>query len=39
MKYNVSNAVGRVAFSSSGSDGRIISWQEKAQFIHEGHQS
>ena len=31
--------MGKVAFSSSGNDGKIISWQEKAQFIHEGHQS
>ena len=30
---------GKVSFSSSGKDGKIILWQEKVHFVHYGHQS
>ena len=28
------NIAGKIAFSSAGSDGRIIIWQDKVHFVH-----
>lgn len=30
---------GRVKFTSSDEEGKIIEWQDKIQFVHEGHEN
>jgi hypothetical protein len=34
-----SGQLSKIRFTSSGDDGKIIQWQEKLQFIHEGHEN
>jgi hypothetical protein len=29
----------KFAFSTRGREGKVVTWQEKANFVHEGHQN
>lgn len=36
-KYSSKLSLGRIKFTTSGDDGKIIEWQDKLSFVHEGH--